>query len=294
MKQNIIIGGAWPYANSSLHLGHIAGLISGDVLARYYRLKGDNVLYVSGSDTHGTPITERARKEGIEPKEIAQKYHEEFTEMFNKLNFSYDLYSKTYDPYHEEKVKELFLKLYRNGYIYEKIEEQAYCQKCEKFLQDRDIKLICPECGEETKGDQCDNCLHVPTTEELLEGKCIVCGSKLIKRNNKVLYLKLSAFQKEIEEDLCDLDTEYREALAKGLVDMKYLSDTPLSLKYGTDMQQQELKRVYSKPLSGKQLKDIINYISKDMQGDYQYGRYKGIASMYLNIADKNKGREAR
>ncbi len=103
----------------------------------------------------------------------------------------------------------------------------------------------------------------------------------------------------EIEEDLCDLDTEYREALAKGLVDMKYLSDTPLSLKYGTDMQQQELKRVYSKPLSGKQLKDIINYISKDMQGDYQYGRYKGIASMYLNIADqimadKNKGREAR
>lgn len=103
----------------------------------------------------------------------------------------------------------------------------------------------------------------------------------------------------EIEEDLCDLDTEYREALAKGLVDMKYLSDTLLSLKYGTDMQQQELKRVYSKPLSGKQLKDIINYISKDMQGDYQYGRYKGIASMYLNIADqiiadKNKGREAR
>lgn len=103
----------------------------------------------------------------------------------------------------------------------------------------------------------------------------------------------------EIEEDLCDLDTEYREALAKGLVDMKYLSDTPLSLKYGTDIQQQELKRVYSKPLSGKQLKDIINYISKDIQGDYQYGRYKGIASMYLNIADqiiagKNKGREAR
>ena len=210
MKQNIIIGGAWPYANSSLHLGHIAGLISGDVLARYYRLKGDNVLYVSGSDTHGTPITERARKEGIEPKEIAQKYHEEFTEMFNKLNFSYDLYSKTYDPYHEEKVKELFLKLYRNGYIYEKIEEQAYCPKCEKFLQDRDIKLICPECGEETKGDQCDNCLHVPTTEELLEGKCIVCGSKLIKRNNKVLYLKLSAFQKEIEEHTKEVENTWR------------------------------------------------------------------------------------
>lgn len=103
----------------------------------------------------------------------------------------------------------------------------------------------------------------------------------------------------EIEEDLCDLDTEYRESLAKGLVDMKYLSDTPLALEYGTYMQQQELKRVYNKPLKGKQIKEIIDYISKDMQGDYQYGKYKGIASMYLNIADqiiadKNKGREAR
>ncbi len=96
----------------------------------------------------------------------------------------------------KKKVKELFLKLYRNGYIYEKKKSKHIAQKCEKFLQDRDIKLICPECGEETKGDQCDNCLHVPTTEELLEGKCIVCGSKLIKINNKVLYLKLSAFQK--------------------------------------------------------------------------------------------------
>ncbi len=210
MGKNILIGGAWPYANSSLHLGHIAGLISGDLLARYYRLKGDNVLYVSGSDTHGTPITERARKEGISPKEIASKYHEEFTGMFNKLNFSYDLYAKTYDEYHEKKVQELFKKLYDNGYIYEKIEKQAYCEHCSKFLQDRDIKLICPECGEETKGDQCDNCLHVPTTEELLEGNCIVCGSKLVERDNKVLYLKLSAFQKQIEEQTKKVEDSWR------------------------------------------------------------------------------------
>ena len=85
MKRNILIGGAWPYANSSLHLGHIAGLISGDVLARYFRLKGDNVLYVSGSDCHGTPITERARKEGTEPRVISEKYNAEFNELFDKL-----------------------------------------------------------------------------------------------------------------------------------------------------------------------------------------------------------------
>ena len=116
-KRNILIGGAWPYANSSLHLGHIAGLISGDVLARYFRLKGDNVLYVSGSDTHGTPITERARKENKDPQEIAEYYDAEFRRMFDGLQFSYDLYSRTFEDYHKEKVQQLFRRLYDNGYI---------------------------------------------------------------------------------------------------------------------------------------------------------------------------------
>ena len=101
-KQNIIIGGAGPYANNSLHLGHLAGLISGDVLARYHRLKGDNVIYVSGTDCHGTPITERAKKEGKTPKEICDFYHKEFVETFNKMNFSYNLYTKTETDYHKK------------------------------------------------------------------------------------------------------------------------------------------------------------------------------------------------
>ena len=91
--KKVLIGGALPYANSSLHLGHLAGLISGDVLARYHRQIGNDVIYVSGTDCHGTPITERAKKENISPKEIAEKYHKEFTEVFNKMEFSYDLYS---------------------------------------------------------------------------------------------------------------------------------------------------------------------------------------------------------
>ena len=197
-KRNILIGGAWPYGNSSLHLGHIAGLISGDVLARYFRLKGENVLYVSGTDCHGTPITERAKKEGISPKEIATKYDEEFNRMFEGYQFSYDLYSRTFEDYHKNKVMELVKKLYDNGYIYEKLEPQAYCEHCQKFLSDREITLTCPECGQETKGDQCDNCLHVPTGEELLTGNCIECGSKLVEKENKVLYLALSKFQDQI------------------------------------------------------------------------------------------------
>lgn len=249
--KNIIIGGAWPYANSSLHLGHIAGLISGDVLARFYRLKGDNVLYVSGSDTHGTPITERARKEGVAPKEIASRYHHEFKETFNKLNFSYDLYSKTYDEYHEKRVQELFLRLYNNGYIYEKKEKQAYCDKCQKFLQDRDIILNCPECGNQTKGDQCDNCLHVPNTQELCNGKCIICNSNLVQKENKVLYLKLSEFQKEIETHTKKVDRFWRvnarnetwKYLKQGLQDRAVTRD----LNWGIEIpiQGYEEKRMY-------------------------------------------------
>ena len=91
----ILIGGAWPYANYKLHLGHIAGLVGGDVLARYHRAKGDDVIYVSGSDCHGTPIIERAKKEGITPKDVCEKYHANFVKAFNGLNFSYDLYTLT-------------------------------------------------------------------------------------------------------------------------------------------------------------------------------------------------------
>lgn len=210
MKKNIIIGGAWPYANSSLHLGHIAGLISGDVLARYYRLKGENVLYVSGSDCHGTPITERARKEKRTPREISSKYDEEFRKMFDGYNFSYDLYSKTDTEYHKNKVKELVKRLYDNGYIYEKIEKEPYCENCGRFLSDREIKLTCPECGTDTKGDQCDKCLHVPTTEELMHGNCIECNLKISEKENKVLYLSLSKFQKQIEEHTKNVNHEWR------------------------------------------------------------------------------------
>lgn len=199
MSKNILIGGAWPYANNSLHLGHLAGLISGDILARYHRINGDNVLYVSGTDCHGTPITERAKKEGRTPKEIAEQYHEEFVKTFNAMSFSYDLYSKTETEYHAKKVQEIFKKLYDNGYIYEKIEPQAYCEKCNKFLQDREIQIKCPECGEITKADQCDNCGHTPSVEELKDGVCLVCGSKAVEKDNKNLYFALSKFQDIIQ-----------------------------------------------------------------------------------------------
>ena len=119
MRQ-ILIGGAWPYANGSLHIGHIAGLLPGDVLARYHRAIGDNVYFVSGSDCHGTPVALRAKQENKTPQEISDFYHREFTECFERLGFSYDVYTKTSAKEHKDFVREFHKKLYESPYVYEK------------------------------------------------------------------------------------------------------------------------------------------------------------------------------
>lgn len=199
MKRDIFIGGAWPYANYLLHVGHLAALLPGDVLARYYRGCGDNVIYVSGSDSHGTPITERAKKEGTTPREIATHYHEEFLKTFEKLGFTYDKYSTTMDSHHHEYVKKQFKKIYDNGHMYEKEVPQDFCPNCNVFLSDREIIGKCPKCGGESTGDQCDNCLSSLDSSEVLDKHCKTCGSNTIMKNNKHLYFELPKFENELQ-----------------------------------------------------------------------------------------------
>ena len=117
MNRDIFIGGAWPYANYFMHIGHLAALLPGDVLARYFRGNGDNVIYVSGTDSHGTPITQRAIQEKVTSEEIAKRYHKAFIKSFTSMNFEYDLYTATFTEEHKKLVKEYFLKLIENGYI---------------------------------------------------------------------------------------------------------------------------------------------------------------------------------
>lgn len=198
-KRNIVIGGAWPYANSSLHLGHLAALLPGDVLARYYRENGDNVIYVSGTDCHGTPITQRAKKEVRTAKEIAEEYHNEFVKTFKNIGFTYDLYGKTEDECHKRTVQKMLERMYKNGYIYEKADRQPFCDHCNRFLADRELTLTCPSCGKQCKGDQCD-CGYIPTEEDLDGATCVECGEKVHLRDNKNLYLALSKLQPQIEE----------------------------------------------------------------------------------------------
>lgn len=199
-KRDIFIGGAWPYANYFLHVGHLAALLPGDLLAKYYRGNGDNVIYVSGSDCHGTPITERAKKEGVEPNQIAEYYHTEFAKTFDRLGFEYDEYSSTMSEHHKEYVKEKFKKMIENGYIYEKEVEQDYCDECKTFLSDREIEGICPHCGGKSTGDQCDKCGASLDSTEVLDKHCKKCHNKTILKNNKHLYFKLTEFENGLQE----------------------------------------------------------------------------------------------
>lgn len=196
---NIIIGISWPFANGELHIGHAASSLPGDVIARYHRLKGNNVILVSGTDCHGTPTEVKALKENKSPKEIVDECHVSFDKDFGDFGISFDLYNRTDDDYHKKFVQEQFVKYYNNGYLEEKEEEQLYCEHCKLFLADRYIIGICPKCGSEIKGDECEKCGSLLTIDEVKETKCSICGSKTSYKTNKNLYFKLSNFQDDIK-----------------------------------------------------------------------------------------------
>lgn len=196
--RKILVGGAWPYANGSLHIGHIAGLLPGDVIARYHRALGDEVYFVSGSDCHGTPVAIRAKQENKTPRKISDHYHEEFTDCFQRLGFSYDCYTKTSSPEHIDFVQRFHKKLYESEYVYEKESPQAYCESCDTFLADRFVTGICPKCGAPARGDQCDACGTVLEPENLKEPICAVCGKPIKFRNSKHLYIAISRLEKKL------------------------------------------------------------------------------------------------
>ncbi len=211
MRKLIFIGAAWPYANGSLHLGHIASLLGADILARYYRLDQNQVLFVSGSDCHGTPIAVQAEKKGVAPSEVANQYHQEFkNNLINGLSFSYDLFSETVNRDHQELVQKIFLDLYQKKYIYKKEQKLPYCSKCQRFLPDRYVEGICPYCGfEKARGDQCDECGQLLSPEELKNPRCKICGTEPIWKTSEHFFFRLSAFQEKLKEWI-DNSTDWR------------------------------------------------------------------------------------
>lgn len=202
MSETIFIGAAWPYANNSQHLGHVAGnSLPADIFARYHRMKGNRVLFVSGSDQHGTPVTVRAEEEGVSPAVIVERYHKEFLESWRRLGITFDLYTSTGTENHRAVVQEIFLRLLDKGYIYSKSMEMPYSTVAKRFLPDRYVEGTCPFCGyTAARGDQCDNCGKPMDPKDLIEIRSKLHGDKPEFRETEHFFLKLTAFEAFLSE----------------------------------------------------------------------------------------------
>jgi len=202
--EKIFIAVAWPYANGDLHVGHLAGAyLPSDIFARYHRLAGNQVLMVSGSDSHGTPITVKAEKEGVAPRAVFERYHQRFLETQAKIGISYDLFTHTDTENHYRVSQDLFLVLLRNGYLYKQCEQQMYSELQRRFLPDRYVEGVCPYCGyPSARGDQCDNCGKLLNATELINPRSRLDDTAPILKETEHYYLDLAALAGPLEEFL--------------------------------------------------------------------------------------------
>ena len=189
-----------PYANGKAHIGHLRTYIPADVYVRYQRLKGEEVIFVCGSDSHGTPIVINAEQQGLTPKQLVDIYHKHFQEIFKALDIEFDFYGRTDSEYHHRRTREIVERLLEKGYVYPKEVELAYCPKCDRVLPDRFVEGICPYCGEIARGDECDQgCGRHLEPGEILKPKCKICGTPAVYRKQKHYYFKLTAFKDFLE-----------------------------------------------------------------------------------------------
>ncbi len=202
MSERILVAVAWPYANGSIHLGHTAGAyLPADIFARYHRMVGNDVVMVSGSDAHGTPVTIAADQQGVSPEDIYSKFQAEFLDTWERLGISFDLFTSTHTPNHSEVAQDMFLRLLERGYLYTDTMSQPFCANDERFLPDRYVEGICPHCAYDgARGDQCDSCGRTLDAQELIGLRCRTCGSAPEIRETEHFFLRLSAFEDQLLE----------------------------------------------------------------------------------------------
>ena len=200
MAVPVLVAVAWPYASGSRHLGHLAGAyLPADIYARYQRLAGNDVLMVSGSDVHGTPITVRADAEGVTPSEIVERYHSEFCDQWEMLGISWDLYTTTGTRNHAEVTQDMFLVQLKNGHIDKRVSEQFYDPVGERFLPDRYIEGTCPRCGYgAARGDQCEHCGTTLDATDLIEPRSKISGAVPELRSTEHFYYRYSDFTEKV------------------------------------------------------------------------------------------------
>lgn len=198
--RKILVAVAWPYASGSRHLGHMAGVyIPADVFARFHRALGNDVLMVSGSDVHGTPITVRADQEGVDPQIIVDRYHAEFLGYWERLGISWDLYTSTGTENHREVTWDVFRRLRDNGFISRRVAEQYFDPEAERFLPDRYVEGTCPHCGYiAARGDQCENCGRQLDPEDLIDPHSRLTGAIPVMRHTEHYFIRLSALRDDL------------------------------------------------------------------------------------------------
>ncbi len=234
MVEPILVAVAWPYASAKIHVGNITGAyLPADILARYHRMRGRDVLMVSGSDSHGTPVTVRADEEGVSPEDIYKQYHAEFIELFQKLGLTYDIFTSTHTSNHFDVAQKLFLSLKENGYLYTETSRQWYSPEQERFLPDRYVEGTCYICGNTgARSDQCDKCGHLLEAEKLIDPKSKIDGSTPELRETTHFYLDLEKLQDEVAEFLRDRQDYWRPNVIRqslGQIETEGLRGRPIT-----------------------------------------------------------------
>ncbi len=250
--KRILIGVAWPYANGPIHIGQVGGCyLPPDIFRRYHKMNGNEILMVSGSDQHGTPVTVTAEEEGLTPKETAEKYHNINSKALEDLGVEFTLFTYTMNSTHKRVAKDIFKTLHEKDYIYRDTMETFYCPDCEKFLPDRYVMGTCPNCGQkDVKGDQCDECGLLLDPEDLISPRCMFCGGEPSLKESEHFFLKLSAFQQALEDYIEDKDYWKNHVLnfTKSWLD-RGLEDRPISRDMGwgisVPVEGYEKKKIY-------------------------------------------------
>ncbi len=203
---------ALPYTNGPVHIGHLAGVyVPADIYVRYLRMRGEDVLFICGSDEHGVPITIKAKKEGCTPQDIVDRYHRLIKDSFVGLGINFDIYSRTTSATHEATASEFFRRLYDEGKFIEKESEQYYDEEAKTFLADRYIVGTCPKCGnEKAYGDQCEKCGSTLSPDELINPHSALSGCALVKKKTKHWYLPLDKYEPWLREWILEEHKEWR------------------------------------------------------------------------------------
>ena len=291
MPENILIAIAWPYANAEIHVGNITGShLPGDIVARYHRLKGNNVLMVSGTDSHGTPVTIRADAEGKPVEDVYKHFHQSFIDVFEGYGITYDLFTSTHTENHFKVSQAIFLALKQNGYLYTEIRPQWYSPAAGKFLPDRYVEGTCYICDYEgARSDQCDRCGNVLEPEKLLNPRSKIDDSTPELRDTEHYFLDLSKLESKVADFLRARQSYWRETVSGqslGQIESDGHRPRPITrdLDWGIPLAEEgwESKRIYV------WFEAVIGYLSAAIEWSKVSGSGEAWREWWTNPAAKS------